>query len=102
MSIKPMVQTMMSIGTRADRDVIKQETQKKVNFFQMKNRGLPVWERESALKVLIEQITSGKEDMDILRGVLSSGQWLLELEGLTKQIRWLKTMQGLVNFKELR
>lgn len=102
MSIKPMVQTMMSIGTRADRDVIKQETQKKVNFFQMKNRGLPVWERESALKVLIEQITSGKEDMDILRGVLSSGQWLLELEGIIKQVRWVKTMQGLVNFKELR
>ncbi len=102
MGVNPIAQRILAQGTKAENTTINEETRKSVQEFQMKCSNLPIWERESALASLIEKVAYGKEDMEILRGVLSSGKWLLELEGVSRRIRWIKTLPKPVNFSELK
>ena len=72
----------MAEGSSVDRAAAESDIRERARQFNDKHRSLPQYDRELELMKLVERVAKGKESLDVLKAVVKSGMWLLELQGL--------------------
>ena len=85
MSNEAMITQIQVEGTPLERQAIRSEVRTKVRQFLNKVRFGGV-DRTEALYQLVKRVERGEEEPEVLKGVISSGHWLIELTEVQRKI----------------